>query len=168
MKSKVEFVFDFPVQFLMEQYSSKTFYEARMEIDGITDARITSFEKKGGKTSFSIERHVEMRTDSAPKFIRKITDTLIHDAVLITTAGVWDSKKQHGSIEIKAQGVPVSVDIEFQFLPEHENSTRVKTMMEVNARIPLVGKQLEKFMLPKIEKLVVRDFEKAVEYFKML
>src|SRR5690606_35951199 len=125
------FVFDFPVDFLMEQYSSKTFYQARMEIDGIADARITSFEKKGSKTSYSIERHVEVRTDSAPKFIRKITDTLIHDAVLITTQGVWDSKNKIGSNEIKAQGVPVFVDVEFQFLPEGENSSRVKALMEV-------------------------------------
>ncbi len=168
MRSKLDYLMNFPADFLIEQYSTKAFYEARMKMDGIEDADIVLFESDGNKTRYCIERHVEMQTDRAPKFIQKIADNLVKGAVTVRTQGEWDKKKLTGINQIHADGMPVNVNIDFKFIPEGDSSTRIKAEMEIKARIPIVGKQLEKFMMPKMERVMVKDFDKVSEYFKSL
>jgi hypothetical protein len=168
MKLKNEYIFNFSKDFLLDQYSSQAFYEARMEMDEIENANISSFTQKGSITSFEIDRVVEIHTHKAPKFIQKIADSLISDNVHIVTQVLWDKKRSRGHNHIKPQSVPISVEIIFNLEEISDTETRVKTDLEINAKIPIVGKRLEKFILPKAEKVLLKDFEKAVEYFETI
>lgn len=168
MKTTYEHTFPFSKKFLLEQYSSKDFYEARIKIDGIQNSKLLNFKEKGAETTFQIDREVEIRTHSAPKFIQKIADKFVGDSALLSTQITWNKDKASGLNIIQAKGVPVSVTIKFLIKEISSDKAVIKSEMEINAKIPIVGKQLEKFMLPKAEKVMIKDFEKAEEYFQTL
>lgn len=168
MKTIYEHTFPYSKQFLLDQYSSKSFYEARIEIDGIENSKVLNFKEKGMETTFQIDREVEIRTHGAPKFIQKIADKFVGDSALISTQITWHKDKGTGLNVIQAKGVPVSVTIKFLIKEISSKKSVIKSELDISAKIPIVGRQLEKFMLPKAEKVMIKDFEKAEEYFKTL
>lgn len=168
MKSAYEHTFSFSKKFLLDQYRSKEFYEARIKIDGIENSKVSNFKEKGAETTFQIDREVEIRTHSAPKFIQKIADKFVGDAAHIITQVSWNKDKGIGLNTIQAKGMPLVVTIKFTICEISDNKALIKSELDINAKIPIVGKQLEKFMLPKAEQVMIKDFIKAEEYFKSL
>jgi len=168
MKKSYDHILPFSKEFLLDQYASKEFYEARIKMDGIEGSKIIDFKQAGSETSFRIDREVEIRTHSAPRFIQKFADKFVGESAIISTVVSWNKEKAIGVNSIQAKGVPVSVAIKFRLSDISENETLFKTDLDISAKIPIVGKQLEKFIMPKAAKVLDKDFERAIEYFKIL
>ena len=168
MKTKFNYPFSFSKELLLEHYTSKEFYTERMKSEGIEDAKIVSYENSDAGMSLEMKREVEIRTDNAPKFVQKVVDKFISGHAAISTYVFWDKKTAIGSMEIDSGGMPGEVEIKFNIIETGENSSEMQGELKFRVNIPVVGKRLEKFALPKIEKVIIKDFDKAREYFESL
>lgn len=164
MKTRIKHTFPIEPQALLALYSSREFYEDRFKADGIENYTITRFEENGRETIIEIEQDIEIKTEKLPRFMRKIVGNLAGDSTTVTTQTVWDKQKHTGSHRINTSGIPINVNISFELSEAAKDSCINQVNLEIKAKIPIVGKQLEKFMLPKAEKSLKRDLEKTAEY----
>ncbi len=167
MKTHVEYIFKTSQKNLLAQYTSKDFYQNRFEQEEL-DSTITRFEQKGANTLIEIERQAEIRTDKLPGMLKKVVDKLVGNSASIITTVKWNSDNASGSHVIQAKGVPVRANINFKLLEKSADQCLAKVELDISASIPVVGKQLEKFMLPKAEKALKNDLEKTAQYLQSL
>lgn len=167
MKTNVEHIFKLSKASLIEHYSSKALYENRFKQDGVDNYNFTRFENDAAHCLIEVSRQVDIQSDKLPKLLKKVVDNLGSSAKVITEIQ-WDKKKAQGSYKIFAHGMPVHSNIRFQIIEKSAQQCVVKAELDINAKIPIVGKQLEKFMLPKAEKALKRDLEKTAAYLESL
>jgi len=168
MKTKVEQLINLPLKTVLTQYTSKDFYQKRLELEGIQGSKMTRFEEKGANTLIEIQRETEIRTDKLPGLLKKTIDKLVGKSANIITTAKWNRDTAVGVNTVHAQGVPISSTITFKLLEKSPKLCLVKAELEVSAKIPLIGSQLEKFMLPKAEKALQRDLQKTADYLQGL
>src|SRR5690606_12315250 len=110
-----------------------------------------------------ISRNTQIKTDKLPGFIRKIVDNLVGNSATIFTRILWNKKTGEGSNMIGARGVPVTVNIKYHLTEKSASKCIIRAELDIQAKIPIVGKQLEKFMLPKAESALKKDFERTAQ-----
>jgi hypothetical protein len=164
MKTSVTHVFKLPMQELLAQYSSQQFYLDRFELDGVEDFVITHFEENDLTSVLEMERHFEIRTNSLPKFIKKVIDNMAGDSASVIVKVNWNKKTGAGSNVIEPKGIPVTIFINFQLSEKSKTQCLARVDISIKAKIPIVGKQLEKFALPKAEKAIKKDLQRTEDF----
>jgi len=164
MKTSITHLFKLPMQELITQYSSQQFYIERFELDGVEDYTITHFEENESTSVLEMERHFEVRTNSLPKFIKKVIDNLAGDSATVLVKVDWNKKTGIGTNKIEPQGMPINIVLNFQLSEKSESECLAKVDLIFKANIPLVGRQLEKFALPKAEQAIKKDLRRTEEF----
>ncbi len=168
MKSKVDHQFDISASALLDQYCSKQYYIDRFEQDGVHDFEFVKFDEDGDKVSIEILRKEVIHYDRVPKFMEKIGINLVGDAVNVRIFIDWDKKTGVGTNKVKVKAAPVNVSILSKVKDKGEDSCLNVVEVEFKAKIPVVGKQVEKFVMPKIERGAKKDLQKSAEYFSSI
>lgn len=168
MKTKTEQIINLPLKSVLAQYTAKEFYQNRLELEGIEGSSITRFEQKAEKTLIEIQRHTEIKTDKLPGMLKKAIDKLVGSSANIVTTAKWNKDTASGINTIQAQGVPIRSTITFKLSEKSPKQCLVKAELEVQAKIPIIGGQLEKFMLPKAQKALQKDLQKTAHYMQAL
>ena len=168
MKTEVEHAFKIPQEFLLAQYTSPQFYQARAEQDKVEGFSLSNFKEQGAQVTFDIDRVIVVKTDKLPKIFKKVIERLAGDSTVISTKVEWEKENARGYNLIRAKGVPIVVEVNFEVKRKSDSECVNKVRVAIKVNIPLIGKQLEKFMLPKIEKGVKKDLEKSEAYLLSL
>jgi len=168
MKTKVEQIINLPLKAVLEQYTSKEFYQKRLDLEGIQGSKITRFEKKGLNTLIEIQRETEIKTDKLPGLLKKAIDKLVGDSANIITSVKWNHETAIGVNTVQAHGVPISTIITFKLQQKSLEQCLVKAELEVIAKLPIIGGQFEKFILPKAERALQKDLQKTADFLQGL
>lgn len=168
MKTKIEQIINLPLKTVLDQYTSKEFYQKRLELEGIQGSKITRFEQKGSTTLIEIQRETEIKTDKLPGLLKKALDKLLGDSTNIVTTAKWNHDTAVGVNTVQAHGVPIFSTITFKLSEKSPKQCLVKVEIEINAKIPIIGGQFEKFMLPKAERGLQRELQKTADYLQSL
>jgi hypothetical protein len=98
---------------------------------------------------------MEMRSGSLPGPLKK----LVGSSGTFHTMTEWDTSdptQAIGKTKMELAGVPVTFLIT-TILKSDGDHTQDISRVEINAKIPLVGKQIEKYLLPKAERGVIKS-----------
>lgn len=113
--------------------------------------------------SYSLLREIDM-AGKVPKMARKI----VGDSMTVTQQQRWDrsSEPYPGTMTVEAQGLPGSISAATEVVAVSDNSSRLVVNGEVNVSIPLVGGQLEKLLVSRIEESFFQSGETVIEYIQ--
>lgn len=168
MKTKVEQIINVSLKTLLDQYTSKEFYQKRLDLEGIHGTKITRFEKKGLNTLIEIQRETEIKTDKLPGLLKKAIDKLVGDSANIITSAKWNHETAAGVNTVHAHGIPITSTITFKLQEKSPKQCLVKAEIEVTAKLPIIGGQFEKFLLPKAERALQKDLQKTADFVQGL
>ncbi len=113
--------------------------------------------------SYSLVREIDM-AGKVPKMARKI----VGDSMTVTQQQRWDRSAEPypGTMTVEAQGLPGSISAATEVVAVSANSSRLVVNGEVYVSIPLVGGQLEKLLVSRIEESFFQSGETVIEYIQ--
>ena len=113
--------------------------------------------------SYSLVREIDM-AGKVPKMARKI----VGDSMTVTQHQRWDrnAAPYPGTMTVEAQGLPGSISAATEVVAVSATTSRLVVNGEVRVSIPLVGGQLEKLLVSRIEESFFESGETVIEYIQ--
>lgn len=150
-----------PVADVAAMYADPAYAAVRGEVLGATSA---SAEVSGAASdAFTVVTTMQMPTDQAPDMVR----SLIGQRVTVIETQEWSAPAADGSrtgrTHIQVKNAPASVNAQFSVTGD-EGSSAMAISGELAAKVPLVGKKIEKAAEPSITAVFRRETEAATRW----
>lgn len=143
--------------------TTEDYLRFRYENDQVKNFSLTIDNDSSDAFSYSLIREIDV-AGKVPKMARKI----VGDSMSVTQRQQWDrgSEPFPGTMKVEAQGLPGSITATTQVVATSDDSSRLIVNGEVNVTIPLVGGQLEKLLVSRIEESFFQSGDSVREYVK--
>jgi hypothetical protein len=115
---------------------------------------VLEHDAKGDDFRIKVERKVPL---NAPGMIKKFVPA---EATVVSEER-WNGAKKTGAVKVEPQGVPVDINCKARFADDAQGCT-ITYAFEVNARVPLVGGALEKFIAADMETKFAEEAKAAI------
>lgn len=135
-----------PADAVIAAIASETYLHYRYDEAGVEHYEIEIREDSPTRFESRVVRHAG--TDRVPSFARKFTG----DRVTIVQTQFWDrsATPYTGELQLELQGLPGHILTRLSLRDNGDGTSTLQGHGEVEARIPLVGKRIEKMLLDKV------------------
>lgn len=132
--------------------TDEDYYKARCESQGEKNVKVTKVEA-GDEITMTIERTV---VRDLPKVLAKMfsNENTIVSTLKWKDHGEGQKKTGHYNADVKGQ--PVTISAEFELVPRGDRCEYVISH-SAKAKVPLVGKKIEKFIIEQTEATVPEE-----------
>lgn len=137
----VDFPLKHDVQTVYETLTDPDFLVDRCLALGELSAECEVEEEEGGATIITLVREIQR---DLPRLLVKFFDPV--QVMDMTETWIPTGKGWRGSWEMKVRGQPVTVGADFELVPA-AGGCRYRVSHRANAKIPLAGKAVEKYIL---------------------
>ena len=143
MKFDIKARYPAPSAVVLKMFMDKDFHQKKLGVLGIARSRVLEHEAKGDDFRIRIERKVPL---NAPGVVKKF----IPAETTVVSEERWNGANKTGAVKVEPVGVPVDIRCTARFADDAQGCT-ITYAFEVNARVPLVGGALEKFIASDME-----------------
>lgn len=143
MKFDIKARYAAPSATVLKAFMDKEFHARKLAALGITKHRVLAHEAKGDEFRIRIERKVPL---DAPGIVKKFVPA----EATVTSEERWNGAAKTGVVTIEPAGIPVAIGCKARFADDAKGCV-ITYAFEVNARVPLVGGALEKFIASDME-----------------
>jgi hypothetical protein len=138
MKFDIKARYPAPSAVVLKMFTDKDFHQKKLGVLGIQKSRVLEHDTKGDDFRIKIERKVPL---DAPGVVKKF----IPAEATVVSEEKWNRASKSGAVKIEPAGVPVDIRCTARFADDAQGCV-ITYAFDVNARVPLVGGALEKFI----------------------
>ena len=138
MKFDIKAKYPAPTATVLKMFMDAEFHKKKLVALGITQSRVLEAGGSGDDFRIRIERKVPL---AAPSLIQKFVPA----QATVTSEERWNKASKTGKVTIAPAGVPVDIKCTAKFADDAGGCT-ITYSFDVNAKVPLVGGALEKFI----------------------
>ena len=138
MKFDIKARYPAPSAVVLKMFMDKDFHTKKLTVLGIQKSRVLEHTAAGDDFRIKIERKVPL---NAPGLIKKF----VPSEATVVSEEKWNRASKSGAVKVEPAGVPVEIRCTVRFADDAKGCT-ITYAFEVNARVPLVGGALEKFI----------------------
>ncbi len=151
-----------PADEVIAAIASEDYLHFRYDEDGVEHYEISICEDSPSRFESRVVRHAG--TERIPAFARKFTG----DRVIIIQSQFWNrsSTPYQGELQLELQGLPGHILTRLTLRDNGDGSSLLQGHGEVEARIPLVGKQIEKMLIERIGDGFEHSAQKIRDYLQ--
>ena len=153
MKFDIKARYPAPSAVVLKMFMDKEFHAKKLVVLGIQKSRVIEHAAAGDDFRIKVERKVPL---NAPGMIKKF----IPAEATVVSEEKWNRAKKTGSVKVEPAGVPVEIRCTARFADDAQGCTVIYAF-EVNARVPLVGGALEKFIASDMESKFAEEAKAA-------
>ena len=153
MKFDIKARYPAPSEVVLKMFMDKEFHAKKLVVLGIQKSRVIEHAAAGDDFRIKVERKVPL---NAPGMIKKF----IPAEATVVSEEKWNRAKKTGSVKVEPAGVPVEIRCTARFADDAQGCTVIYAF-EVNARVPLVGGALEKFIASDMESKFAEEAKAA-------
>ena len=128
---------------VLKMFMDKDFHAKKLGVLGITKSRVLEHDAKGDDFRIKVERKVPL---DAPGIVKKFVPA----EATVVSEEKWNRATKTGNVKIEPQGVPVDIKCAARFADDAKGCT-ITYAFDINAKVPLVGGALEKFIAGDME-----------------
>lgn len=143
MKFDIKARYAAPSAVVLKMFMDKEFHARKLGVLGIARSRVLEHEAQGDDFRIKIERKVPL---NAPGIVKKFVPA---EATVVSEER-WNAAKKTGAVKVEPAGVPVDIRCKARFADDAQGCV-ITYAFEVDARVPLVGGALEKFIASDME-----------------
>lgn len=143
MKFDIKARYPAPSAVVLKMFCDKAFHEKKLAAMGLARSRVLEHEAKGDEFRIRIERKVPLQ---APGMVKKFVPA----EATVTSEERWNQAQKNGRVRIEPAGIPVDINCTARFADDAQGCV-ITYAFDVNARVPLVGGALEKFIASDME-----------------
>ncbi len=149
-----------PADAVISAISSEDYLHYRYDEAGVEHYEIEIRENSPTRFESRVVRHAG--TDRIPSFARKFTG----DRVIIVQSQFWDRSREpySGELHLELHGLPGHILTRLKLVDNGDGTSTLQGRGEVEARIPLVGKRIEKMLIDKVGDGFDHSAEKIRDY----
>ena len=147
-----------PSAVVIKMFTDKKFHIAKLEASGLAGYEVLSHQFDGKEFSIKVERRVPM---NAPGLVKKFFGA----ETKVVNEESWTVKTKTGRVQVQPAGVPVEMSCTSSMADEGGGCV-ITYLWQVNAKIPLVGGALEKFIVSDLEKRAAEETVLAIAQIK--
>ena len=123
---------------VLKMFTDKDFHQKKLGVLGIQKSRVLEHDAKGDDFRIKIERKVPL---DAPGLVKKFVPA----EATVVSEEKWNRASKTGTVKIEPAGVPVEIRCSARFADDAQGCV-ITYAFDVNAKVPLVGGALEKFI----------------------
>jgi hypothetical protein len=157
MKHQIKARYPAPAAVVLKMFTDPKFHTDKLERLGFK-YKVLEQKTAGGDFTIRIERKVPM---DAPGIIRKFVPV----ETTVVNEESWNVAARTGRVKVMPQGMPIECSCTVAAKDEGKGCVIVYDW-EVNARVPLVGGALERFVVGDMDKRVGDETRAGVEMVK--
>ena len=154
MKIDIKAKYPAPSAVVLKMFMDKEFHEKKLGVLGVTQFKIVGHDAKGDDFRIKIERKVPL---APPGMISKFVPA---NATVVSEER-WNRASKTGKVKVEPQGIPVEISSSVRFADDAGGCTIIYAF-EINAKVPLVGGTLEKFIASDMETKFAAEAKAAV------
>lgn len=154
MKFDIKARYPAPSATVLKMFMDKDFHQKKLGVLGITKSRVLEHEAKGDDFRIKVERKVPL---NAPGMVKRVVPA----EATVVSEEKWNRASKSGQVQVAPQGVPVDINCKVRFADDAQGCT-ITYAFEVNARVPLVGGALEKFIASDMETKFADEAKAAI------
>ena len=139
---------------VLKAFMDKQFHEKKMGVLGIKEFKVVGHDAKGDDFRIKIERKVPL---APPGVVSKFVPA---NATVVSEER-WNSASKTGKVKVEPQGIPVEISSNVRFADDASGCT-ITYAFEINAKVPLVGGTLEKFIAGDMEQKFAAEAKAAI------
>lgn len=143
MKFDIKARYPAPSAVVLKMFTDQAFHERKLGVLGIERFRVLAHETRGDEFRIRIERKVPL---NAPGMVKKFVPA----EATVTSEERWTPAARAGTVNVEPAGIPVEIRCNARFADDAKGCV-ITYAFEVNARVPLVGGALEKFIASDME-----------------
>lgn len=143
MKFDIKARYAAPSAVVLKMFMDKEFHARKLGVLGIAKSRVLEHDARGDDFRIRIERKVPL---NAPGIVKKFVPA---EATVVSEER-WNAAKKTGTVKVEPAGVPVDIRCKARFADDAQGCV-ITYAFEVDARVPLVGGALEKFIASDME-----------------
>lgn len=151
--------YEHPIDTVIGAFTDPDFYLEKFEGVGARNVEVLSSSDEDGVFAIETQREVPLDVPGALKtFLGSWTTVLQNEEWIEGEDGQYLNE-----IEINSEGVPALITGTMTLTPTGEGCIN-EVVMEIDCRIPLVGRKLEKFVAESTEEQLDAEYEFIQEY----
>ena len=154
MKLDIKAKYPAPAATVLKMFMDPEFHKKKLIALGITKSKVLDTATTGDDFRIKIERKVPL---AAPGVVSKFVPA----EATVTSEERWNKASKTGRVTIEPQGVPVEIKCTARFADEAAACTIIYAF-EINAKVPLVGGTLEKFIAGDMEGKFAEEAKAAI------
>lgn len=154
MKFDIKARYPAPSATVLKMFMDKDFHQKKLGVLGITKSRVLEHDANGDDFRIKVERKVPL---NAPGMVSKFVPA----EATVVSEEKWNRASKSGQVKVAPQGVPVDISCKARFADDAQGCT-ITYAFEVNARVPLVGGALEKFIASDMETKFADEAKAAI------
>ena len=154
MKFDIKAKYPAPSATVLKMFMDKDFHQKKLGALGITESRVLEHAAAGDDFRIKVERKVPL---NAPGVVAKFVPA----KATVVSEEKWNRAKKTGQVKVEPAGVPVDIRCNARFADDAQGCT-ITYAFEVNARVPLVGGALEKFIASDMETKFADEAKAAI------
>lgn len=154
MKFDIKAKYPAPAATVLKMFMDKEFHVKKLAALGIAKSRVLEHAASGDDFRIRIERKVPL---SAPGMVSKFVPA----EATVTSEERWNRAGKTGTVKVEPAGVPVDIRCTARFADDAQGCT-ITYAFEVNARVPLVGGTLEKFIASDMQTKFADEAKAAI------
>jgi hypothetical protein len=143
-----------PSAVVLKMFMDKDFHAKKLGVLGITKSRVLDHAASGDDFRIKVERKVPL---NAPGVVRKFVPA----EATVVSEEKWNRASKTGAVKVEPAGVPVDIQCKARLADDAQGCT-ITYAFEVNARVPLVGGALEKFIASDMEAKFAEEAKAAI------
>lgn len=154
MKHQSEARFPAPSKVVIKMFTDRDFHERKLEGLGLLKYKVLAHEFDGADFMIKIERKVPVQAPGMVKKVVAAESTVVHEER-------WNLRRKTGRVVAQPQGMPVEITCE-AVMSDDGGACLVRYDWNVHAKLPLVGGQLEKFIIADMTKRADEETRVAI------
>lgn len=154
MKFDIKAKYPAPSAVVLKMFMDKDFHTKKLQKLGITESRVLDSGGSGDDFRIKIERKVPL---AAPGVVSKFVPA----KATVVSEEQWNKAAKTGKVKVEPQGVPVEIKATARFADSGDTCT-ITYAFDVNAKVPLVGGTLEKFIASDMEAKFADEAKAAI------
>ena len=155
MKHQSQARFPAPAAVVLRMFTDRAFHTRKLDAMGLKNYEVLEHAAKGDEFRIRIRRKVPMQ---APAMVKKFVGA----ESTVVNEERWNRAKGSGSVLVEPVGMPLEMSCATSVKDEGAGCV-VRYDWTINAKVPLVGGALEKFVVSDLEKRAGEETRIALE-----
>lgn len=155
MRIEDQWEFDRPPETVLDLFTQRDYFVRKYERQGAEEIEVRACEDDGDRFSITVYRCLPPH-GPLPGFVKKMVG---HQFAIVQT-DTWQRSSGDGTIDIEVHAAPVSIHVDMELVASGSGS-RLALTFDVDVRVPLVRRRLEKFLAEDIRARVRHDLEET-------
>ncbi|HZR37089.1 MAG TPA: DUF2505 domain-containing protein [Nevskia sp.] len=154
MKHKSQARYPAPAEVVLRMFTDKAFHTGKLDAMGLKNYQVLDHVFDGQDFRIRIQRKVPMQAPAVVKKFVGAESTVVNEER-------WNLKSRTGRVLVEPVGMPIEMSCQTS-LRDQGDGCVVDFEWTINARVPLVGGALEKFVVGDLEKRAGEETALAV------